>query len=139
MLAYLVRNRLWLPYRDAQLAGYIPGWRNAVPLDSKWQIFEKLLKRLADGRRVVVVALPPKENVVSGDYEFSTSLAAVSRRLDLGFINLVGVLRPEHFYEVDIHWNVHGHRVVAEHLSQVVYASAEEGGRCAEGPPNLTR
>jgi lysophospholipase L1-like esterase len=120
LLAYLVRNRLWLPFRQAELSSYIDGWRTARPEDTKWKLLQGLVSKASNGRNLLVVALPTRDDVQSNDRQFALRIKELAAHADATFLDLQPVLRPEHFFVNDIHWNPFGHRVVASHLNKVL-------------------
>ncbi len=117
VVSYLVRNRIWLPVRNFELNTYIQGWRGAVPMETKWALLERLIGTVAQGRKLVVVALPTKEDVATNNTDFSIRLERLARRVGVKFIGLQPALQVQHFFMRDIHWNVAGHQAVASYLS----------------------
>ena len=118
-VAYLIRNRFWFPMRKEQLGVYVADRGAAVEAEGKWQLLEALVGEFAEGREVTVLGLPRRETAQTVS-EFSQRLRQVAERVGVRFVDLHPVLRAEHFYERDIHWNAAGHRAVAEHLSTLV-------------------
>jgi len=120
LAAYLIRNRMWSKFYANQTRPYIQGLKRAVPESVKWRIFETLVTSLAKNREFFLVALPTRGDVTSNRWDFTLRLRDLADRLDIEFVNLQVALRPEHFYEKDIHWNPRGHRAVACYLSSMI-------------------
>ena len=68
----------------------------------------------------MIAALPTREDVASGNTDFGRRLGAVATRIGVEFVDLQSVLRPEHFFRRDFHWNAAGHRAVADCLAAVL-------------------
>jgi hypothetical protein len=116
LAAYLVHRRLVAEHG----AEYVAAQENALPLEMKWAVLERLLSEIAVGRRLTVVALPTREDVRDGRDGFSRRLEAIAARLGVDFVDLQPVLRPGHFFRRDFHWNAAGHEAVGVHLAAVI-------------------
>jgi len=120
---YLIHNWLWqfsIKKQESKPHPYVKQWSTAIPEDVKWKALEGLIATFAQGKKLVLVALPAREHVKSGDTDFSVRLQGLAERVGVQFVNLQLVLRPEHFYENDIHWNAAGHKAVASYLTSKI-------------------
>lgn len=111
VLAYVVRNRLVQSAWGGRVQEAADAANRAVPEADKRRVLAQGIARIAArGVPVTTVATARKENLRSGSPAFLVADADV---------NLAHVLRPEHFYLHDIHWNAAGHAAVAARLSQL--------------------
>ncbi len=118
--AYLFRNRVWARVIGGDSDLYVEGLRAAFSEDDQWRLYESLVSRMRDLCPLSIVAVPRKEYVRSQDKEFGHRLKQAAEAVGVSFVDLLDDLRPEHFYEEDIHWNVDGHRTVAETLGRQI-------------------
>jgi lysophospholipase L1-like esterase len=117
LAAYVVHKRLVSAEHAAE---YVTSRRDAVPLEVKWAVLEKTIGELARGRRLVVAGLPTREDVRDKNHEFARHLAAVCARLHVRFVDVQPMLRPQHFFQRDFHWNAAGHRAVGTYLARTI-------------------
>jgi hypothetical protein len=111
VLAYLVRNRFVQSSWGARVQEAADAPNRRVPDAIKRQVLSGAIRRiLARGIATTVVATARKEPLSGRGPGFALAEAQV---------DLATVLRPEHFYERDIHWNAAGHLAVAARLSRL--------------------
>lgn len=128
LAAYLIRNRLLVTASGRDKHRYIERWRSTFPEPVKWRVLRQLVKQIADGRELVIVALPTREQVAANDSSFTRRVGELADNLGLQFVDLQMTLRKEHFFTTDIHWNAAGHRAVADHLTSTIVPRTPTAG-----------
>jgi lysophospholipase L1-like esterase len=136
MLVELWQRRRLDKLRHTQLINaYIEHWWD-MPEEIKWRVLERWVAALAQGRDLLLVACPERVDVQSGNREITGRLDAIAKRHMVRFVNLQDVLSTEEFLE--IHWNAHGHKVVAETLASVLTGSDQSDAASARVPAART-
>jgi hypothetical protein len=125
--AYLLQNKIVGLAQNSNAIGYMKDylkyWKTAVPEQVQWRLLEGLIATIAKGRHLVLVAVPSRKGVESSSKDFSVQVHEIARRLGIRFVDLQLVLRPEHYYKGNIHWNASGHRAVAAYLAALILPS----------------
>jgi len=103
----------WTNRRRADEAKRAWSWANRWPLPKRWEVLRDLVAELRTMGPLLLVACPAKGEVERGTAPTATTVVAIGNDLGIPVVDLSGVLRPEHFWRENIHWNVDGHRVVA--------------------------
>jgi hypothetical protein len=118
--AYVAHKRLLSA--SAQHRAYAERWRTTLPEAAQWTVLADRLADLGADRKLVVVAIPTREQVADGDTAFARRLGRVAERIGCRLIDLQPVLRSGHFFaRHDFHWNPVGHRVVADRLAAATW------------------
>ncbi len=120
LAAYVVQNRFLGFYTANRQKDLIDHWSNRIPEGKRWMFLGDLVARMAKSRPTIIVGIPSREDVKSGDRQFIDRLAQMSDRLGLRWVDLQPVLRGEDYYSRDIHWRASGHHRVAKHLASVI-------------------
>ena len=107
----------WTNRRRVEEAKRAWSWANRWPLPQRWEVLRDLVAELHTMGPLLLVACPAKGEVQRGVSETSKNVVAIGHALDIPVVDLATVLRPEHFWLENIHWNADGHRVVAGALS----------------------
>jgi SGNH hydrolase-like domain, acetyltransferase AlgX len=94
--------------------------QRSIPEERKWVLLEGLIKTLSTGRKLIVVALPAKDDVALNNRECDLRLEQIAQRIDVWFIDLQPALRRSDFLVRDSHWNVAGHKAVAAYLAKTL-------------------
>lgn len=111
VVAYLVRNRIVQSPWGVRVQEAADAPNRLIPDALKRRVLSRAIARIAArGIPMTVVATARKEPLRGDGPPFGLAEAQV----DLG-----EVLRPEHFYVRDIHWNAAGHAAVAARLSRL--------------------
>jgi hypothetical protein len=111
VLAYLVRNRIVQSAWGVRVQEAADAPNRLIPDALKRRVLSRAIAAIAArGIPMTVVATARKESVRGDGPPFALSEAQV---------DLAEVLRPEHFYARDIHWNAAGHAAVAARLSRL--------------------
>ena len=111
VLAYVVRNRFVQSPWGARIQEVADAANRAVPDTVKRRILAEAIARVSTRGIPVTTVVTARKDTVRQEGPSSFSVDAD--------VNLAEVLRPEHFYVHDIHWNVAGHAAVAARLSQL--------------------
>jgi hypothetical protein len=111
VLAYLVRNRFVQSSWGTRIQKAADEPTRRVPEAVRRRVLSRLIGDIvARGIPTTIVATARQEVVRGNAPAFALAEAEV---------DLAEVLRPEHFYAKDIHWNAAGHAVVAARLSRL--------------------
>lgn len=119
-------QRMLRPKAARAAAVYTQQWKSRVSGAEQWRILEQLLSRFPTGK-LTIVAIPRRKEVRLGDVTFTSSLAALANHLGVGVVDLQPVLRPDHYFQGNIHWNVRGHEVVARRLASTINVADSDG------------
>ena len=112
-VAFVRAETAWARHRRAAEAARAWSWANRWPLAQRWAVLRDLVGELGTMGPLLLVACPAKGEVERRTSPTSTNVVAIGTALGIPVVDLSGVLRPEHFWRENIHWNAEGHRVVA--------------------------
>ena len=117
-LAYLTRNRLLqTPWGNRVGEAASAAIQTVSEVEQRRVLSGAIARIAARGLPLTVIALPRKAALLGEAGPFTLAEAAV---------DLAEVLRANHFYLHDIHWNAAGHAAVAARLSQMPLLEAGE-------------
>jgi hypothetical protein len=96
---------------------YIEHWWR-TPRSIEWQVLETWIAAIGQERTLVVVAVPHRGDLVTGQRWFTDGVGDIAHRHRFAFVNLQDTLTAEDY--LFIHWNAQGHSRVARSIAPAI-------------------
>ncbi len=130
-LFYAFNDRVWFPRNRDALLKIEKADRNAIGRDAKLRVFFDVLARIKTvaeeaGAHLNLVLIPTSSGVAEGDSEIHERILSRTEAMGIETRSLLPPLKEalddgrSPYFDVDIHWNRTGHRVVADTLIEQV-------------------
>jgi len=136
-VVYLLKNS----FQSLANISLVPASKAVVEQNEAYQrdITHLLLNRLQAevtqaGGQLGVVVIPDRDDLVSGDRQKADWVINSCQTSLIPYLDLSQVLTKDDFFDVDLHFNPRGHRLVAQSIEAFVAAGLKSSGSMDQGP-----